>query len=115
MPLVLALLIGVGFVPGVGPVYNLIAVAGEAQGTIPVLPLGEELGDEELLQVEGELGVIVGGALLFGFGALIGGIHEWFFDEEPGLDWNDAGPIILGGVAMAGGGVIGSFMILKMR
>ena len=51
----LALLIGVWFVPGVGSTYNLIAMAGEAQGTIPVLPMGEELGDEELAAVEGVL------------------------------------------------------------
>ena len=34
--------------------YNLIAVAGEAQEILPVLPVGEELGDEELAAVEGE-------------------------------------------------------------
>ncbi|MCD5417621.1 hypothetical protein LR021_04605 [Candidatus Bipolaricaulota bacterium] len=95
MVLVLALLIGVG------PMYNLIAVASEAQEILPVLPVGEELGDEELAAVEGEVfwflipAVLVAGAVA---------IHQQWFDEDHGIDRDDGRVIAKWGVGAGIGG-----------
>ncbi len=55
LAVVLTVLMAVGFVPGAGSVYNVIVMAGESQEALPLLPVGEELGDEKLAEVEGEL------------------------------------------------------------
>jgi len=86
------------------PVIPTSAQLGYAQALhqpTSILPMGEELGDEDLLATEGELVlkilIIMG---LTGLGSLV---EQWFFDEDYGLDWNDAGVI---GVRMATAGVV---------
>ncbi|MGC9523685.1 MAG: hypothetical protein ACP5HG_17670 [Anaerolineae bacterium] len=77
-----------------------------AQQAKVVLPQGRELGDEELLQAEGEFWWFIAEVL---FGAAIGAgtaaIKENGFDEEPGIDADDRREIAFGAMvgAMTGG------------
>jgi len=49
-----ALAVAVAAVVGVVPAFAQVSVAQAIPEPVPVLPLGEELPDEELLEVEGE-------------------------------------------------------------
>jgi len=62
--------------------------------------MGEELGDEDLLATEGDLVVKIVLLVVVAAGGRV--VIEWFFDEDHGLDWDDAGVI---GIVAATAGV----------
>jgi len=87
---VVALVALVGFVPA----FTQLGYAQTLPEAVPVLPSGEELPNEELLEVKGESPVLV----VLAIGAAAAGcaaVYEAFFDEDYGLDWDDARAIIL--------------------
>ncbi len=105
--LVLGLVVSVGAVPALART--------EAQQTSVPLPQGDEIGDDELLQVEGELWWFIIAVLAGAAGGAAGGaIFENWFDEEPGIDSDDrraiAGYAIWGAVTGATGGIGARFM-----
>ena len=84
----------------------------------PPLPDGRELGDDELLEVEGELAfllvlifVAVAGATT---GAGVAAIHENWFDEDYGIDgddWRQIGFGAIGGAMFtASAGLVGHYV-----
>ena len=98
--LVLGLVVSVGAVPALARTEGGMPVATtEAQQTSVPLPQGDEIGDDELLQVEGEffwfwiIAILAGGATA---------VHENWFDEEYGIDKSDIRAIF--GVAACAGG-----------
>jgi len=79
----------------------------EVQQTSVPLPQGDEMSDDELLQAEGEFWIAF--VIAFCFGAALAAWHEYYEDEDRGVDWDDAPAIAAGGVAMAGGYLIGYY------
>jgi len=65
------------------------------------------MGDDELFQTEGEFWIAF--IIAFCFGASLAAWHEYYEDEDRGVDWDDAPAIVLGGVSMAGGYLIGYY------
>ena len=72
-----------------------------------VLPQGDEMSDDELLQTEGEFWFAF--IIAFCFGAAFATWHEYYGDEDRGVDWDDAPEIVAGGLSMAGGYLIGYY------
>ena len=82
------------------------------------LPHGRELGDAELLTVEGEIAFLL--ALIFATtagaatGAGVAAIHENWFDEDYGIDgddWRQIGFGAIGGAMLtASAGLIGHYV-----
>ncbi|MCR4392516.1 MAG: hypothetical protein NUV94_07125 [Candidatus Acetothermia bacterium] len=72
--------------------FAQVSVAEEVQS---VLPNGEELGDEELLQAEGEFGWFLIGLIL---GGRAMAVYENWFDEDYGIDKDDLREIFRGGI-----------------
>ncbi len=82
------------------------------------LPHGRELGDTELLTVEGEIAFLL--ALIFGTvagaatGAGVAAIHENWFDEDYGIDgddWRQIGFGAIGGAMFtASAGVVSHYV-----
>jgi len=104
----------VGFAVLVGAVPVLAQVDLGLQAAAPVvpqpsvpLPQGDEMRDDELLQTEGEFWIAF--IIAFCFGASLAAWHEYYEDEDRGVDWDDAPAIVLGGVSMAGGYLIGYY------
>jgi len=85
-----ALVVGLAVLVGTLPVFARVDVGlpgstSAAQQASTLLPEGKELGDDELLQAEGEifiLWVLLGAAAA---GAAGGAIYEKRFDEDPGV------------------------------
>ncbi len=104
--LVIVLLVGVSVLPGTAAPGTEAATAGAG---VP-LPVGDELSDEQLLAVEGELWWFV---MPFLFGAVAGAgsaaIYENWFDEDYGIDRDDRRQIGFGAASGAIGGAAGAF------
>jgi len=100
-----ALVAVVGLVPAFAQLSY--AQAAPVQQASVTLPQGRELGDEELLDTEGELWLTL--LLGFCFGAGLAAWHEYYRDEDRGVDWDDAPEIVLGWVGMAGGVLLGYY------
>jgi len=110
--LVLGLAVVVGAVPVLARVdLGLQAAAPVVQQPSVPLPQGDEMGDDELLQAEGEFWWFIIAVLAGAAGAAAGGtIYEKWFDEDPGvIDRDDrraiVGYTIWGAVAGATGGI----------
>ena len=93
--LVVGLAVLVGAVPTLARVdVGLQVTATAAQQAGVPLPHGDEMGNEELLQAEGEFwiafAIVLCGA---GIGAAMGAVHERWFDEDPHCidrdDWRE--------------------------
>lgn len=98
--LVVGLVVLVGAVPVLARIEaGMHVIAPKAQQTSVPLPQGDEMGDDELLQAEGEffwfwiIAILAGGAMA---------VHENWFDEEYGIDRSDMRAIF--GVAACAGG-----------
>ena len=107
-----ALVVGLVVLVGAFPVFarvdvGLQAAAPAVQQTSVPLPRANEMGDDELLQAEGEFWIAF--VIAFCFGASLAAWHEYYEDEDRGVDWDDAPAIVAGGVAMAGGYLIGYY------
>ena len=82
------------------------------------LPHGRELGDTELLEVEGELAFLLAFAIYAIAGAVTGAgataVYENWFDEDYGIDaddWNKIGyGAIAGAMFGASGGTVGYYV-----
>jgi len=107
--LVVGLAVLVGAFPVLARVDAGLQVAATAvpQAEVP-LPQGDEVEDDELLQAEGEL-FWLAAVFAFCFGAALGAWHEYYEDEDHGVDWDDAPAIVAGGAAMVGGYLIGHY------
>jgi len=109
------LVVGLAVLVGVVPVLarvdaGLQAAAAANQQTSVPLPQGDELGDDELLQADGELWWLIIAVLAGAAGGAAGGaIFENWFDEDYGIDTDDrraiAGYAVWGAVAGATGGI----------
>jgi len=98
--LVLGLAVVVGAVPVLARVdLGLQAAAPVVQQPSVPLPQGDEMGDDELLQAEGELGFIAAVIIAFCVGAGWAAYEEYYHDEDRGVDWDDA-PRIAGAGAV---------------
>jgi hypothetical protein len=77
------------------------------------LPHGRELGDQELLTVEGEivflLGLVIYAASLAAAGAGAAAVHENWFDEDYGIDADDRRNIASAAISGAIVGATGGF------
>jgi len=117
--LVVGLAVLVGALPVFARVDAGLQVAATAvpQAEVP-LPQGDEVGDDELLQAEGELGLLLSlliSALIgAAAGATYGTIEAQWFDEEPGIDVDDRHDDIAGGAAIGAlGGLVARIPVPK--
>lgn len=101
---VLCLAVLVGGFPVIATVdYTWQIPSSDLSPSIP-LPMGNELGDNELLETEGEVaGVVIVVIGLLGWGALAGWVM-WECRDHPGL------LIAAAAVGTAGAGVIGAHL-----
>ena len=101
---VFGLVVLIGSFPVLATVDPVLQVPSSHLSPSIPLPAGKELGDDELLETEGELIVEVLAVLgLMGWGALTGWVL-WECRDHPGL------LIAAGAVGTAGGGIIGSYL-----
>jgi len=81
------------------------------EGHLIPLPAGTPLSDEELLEVEGDLGFFLSLLILTAIGATAGAggkmIEEQWFDEDYGIDGDDWRQIGSGAIQGAIGGFAG--------
>jgi hypothetical protein len=88
-----ALAVALAAVVGLVPVFAQLGYAQAVLESVPVLPVGEAVSDEELQKTEGE--VVLKILLVMGLVALATTIEQYFFDEDYGLDWDDGAVIAL--------------------
>lgn len=94
-------------VVGLVPVFAPPGYAQAVLESVPVLPVGEAVSDEEILKTEGEV-LWKKVLLVMGLMALASTIEQYFFDEDYELDWDDAAVIALrtmtaGSITLIGG------------
>jgi len=84
------LVVGLGVLVGALPVFARVdaglqgAATAVHQTSVP-LPRGDEVGDDELLQAEGEIFILWFLLAAAAAGAAGGAVYEKWFDEDPGL------------------------------
>ena len=102
---VFGLVVLIGSFPVLATVDHVLQVPSSHLSPSIPLPAGKELGDDELLDIEGEIAwwIPIAFPFILGIGAAGGAaVHENWFDEDYGIDRNDVGVIVSAGVVTWG-------------
>lgn len=102
---VFGLVVLIGSFPVLATVDHVLQVPSSHLSPSIPLPAGKELGDDELLDIEGEIAwwIPIAFPFILGIGAAGGAaVHENWFDEDYGIDRDDVGVIVSAGVVTWG-------------